>query len=43
MDNPEKRATQGTQGEEKQSNTGYTRRRKTEQQHDIICVGHHYT
>jgi hypothetical protein len=31
MDNPEKRATKGTQDEEKQSNTGYTRRRKTEQ------------
>ena len=24
-------------------NTGYTRRRKTKQKHNTICVGHHYT
>ena len=24
-------------------NIGYTRRRKTKQKHNTICVGHHYT
>ena len=24
-------------------NIGYTRRRKTKQKHNAICVGHHYT
>ena len=44
MENPEKLATQGTQNEEKQNNnTGYTKRRKTKQQHNTVCVGHHYT
>jgi hypothetical protein len=23
-------------------NIGYTRRRKTKQKHNIICIGHHY-
>jgi len=32
MDNPEKPATQG-----------HTRRLKTKQKHNTICVGHHYT
>jgi hypothetical protein len=31
MDNPEKTG-----------NIGYTRRRKTKQNHNPICVGHHY-
>ena len=34
MDNPEKLATLGTQD---------TRRRKTKQKHNTICVGHPYT
>ena len=25
------------------SNIGYTRRRQTQQKHNTICVGHHYT
>jgi len=33
MDNPEKLATWGT----------YTRRRKTKQKYNTICVSHHYT
>jgi hypothetical protein len=47
--NTEKLATQGTQDEEKQNknteigNSGYTRRRKTKQKLNTICVGHHYT
>ena len=24
-------------------NIGYTRRRKTQQKHNTICIGHHYT
>ena len=47
MDNPEKLATQDTQDVEKQSretgNIGYTRRRKTKQTYNTICVGQHYT
>ena len=52
QDNPEKLATNVTQDEEKQSkigqsretgNTCHTRRRKTKQKHNTICVGHHYT
>ena len=27
----------------KTGNIGYTRRRKTKQKHNAICVGHHYT
>jgi hypothetical protein len=27
----------------KTGNIGYTRRRKTKQKHNTICVGHHYT
>ena len=34
IDNPDKRATLGTQD---------TRRRQTKQKHNAICVGHHYT
>ena len=44
MDNPKKRATQGTQDENRQSrdtgNIGYTRRKQTKQIHNTICVGH---
>jgi hypothetical protein len=28
--------------EKKPDNIGYTRRRKTKQEHNTICVGHHY-
>ena len=45
MNNSENLATQGTQDEEKHretGNIGYTRRRKTKQKHNTICVGHNY-
>ena len=53
MDNSEKLATSGAQYEEQQNknttqyretnNIGYTRRGKTKQKHNTICVGHHIT
>ena len=51
MNNPEKLATQDTQDEgaikhgqsRETGNIGYTRRRKTEQKHNTICVGHRHS
>ena len=51
MKNTEKLATQGIRDEEKHrtnekyretGNIGYTKRRRTNQTHNIISVGHHY-
>jgi hypothetical protein len=45
LDNPETLATLGIRDEEKHretGNIGYTRRRKTKQTHNAICVEHHY-
>jgi hypothetical protein len=37
-----RRGNQNGQSRENE-NIGYTRRRKTKQKHNTICVGHHYT
>jgi hypothetical protein len=40
LENTEGAITKGKS--RKTGNLGYTRRRKTKQKHNTICVGHHY-
>jgi hypothetical protein len=44
MDNPENTEGAIKHGQSRETgNIGYTRRRKTKQNHNTICFGHHYS
>ena len=43
MNTPCKQTLENTEGESKMDNAGHTRRIKTKQKHNTICVGHHRT